>query len=611
MNNLNSRQLIFKNPNLVAVLDKQEIVFNTDNQFLYLYPLNIIDYVNSFKNKKPIKLVVKNFKTQDCDKILNFVNTIMSKDEEANRCVEFEINEEVKDWKEVKNTFEFIFHKNIKIVLNFKSYQQLKDYIKLCNFVNCIKFSIYDCDEFDKFLKEFKNFKKDEKQFLFAKIYLDHKQINHYYTFVKKLKKLKFDYILFSKKLLSAGDMNVKIEPMVKYELFKIKYKLEDEKFKIKIVKDLTTLYYPLFTLDERNAKKCYASRICNYLINGKLYPCATKQILKDNVLLEDEEAKKYIGFKCSDCASIFENDYLDQILKLNFDQLKFAESDIPPINPLAIGTFKYERDYKQIKNCFIIGQNLIDCNLAYNSGKTLKKIARYIPSQKSGALLYCKLYKPISKLEDIEMQIDEYLKILKVKSLNIVSIHSLDILKNIELIDVYKELKRLQEAGKIEHLGLCNINKDQLKEIIDAGIEIFTFEGVYNLYCKYYESCGVLEMCKKNNIRFIAYQPLLMGKFDFAQNDTLKELSIKYDKTISQILLNYYIVHKNMIVLVKASNLIHIIENSNYDFYIKNEDYAKLDKLNIDKEFNVDFDEGRNKVYLLSYELLKDNKKS
>ncbi len=604
----NSKEIIFKNPNLVAVQDKQEIVFNTDNQFLYLYPLNIIDYVNSFRNKKPIKLVVKNFKTEDCYKILNFVDNIMSKDEGINRCVELEIKDEVQDWNLVEKILDYLFQNNIEIVLNFKSYIQLKDYIKIFKFVNCFKFSIYDCCEFEKILKEFKNIKKDERQFLFAKIYLKENQINRYHSLVKKLKGLKFDYVLFSKELMPKEGNNIKISPMVKYNLFKIKHKFEDERFKIKIVKDLTTLYYPLFTLDERNTKKCYASKVCNYLINGRLYPCATQQILKDNVLLEDEDSKNYIGSKCSDCASIFENDYLEQILKLDFDQLKFVEPTIPQINPLAIGTFKYVGDYKQIKNSFIMGQNLIDCNLAYNNGKTLRKIARYISSQRKGAILYCKLYKTISKVEDIEMQVDEYLKILKAKSLDIVSIHSLDILKNIELIDVYKELQRLQRVQKIKYLGLCNINKNQLEEVINAGIKILTFEGVYNLYCKYYETCGVFEICSKNDIKFIAYQPLIMGKFDFMKNDALNELSIKYNKTIFQILLNYYILHKNIIVLVKSSNLLHIIENSNYDFYIKDEDYAKLDKLNIDKKFNVSFEGGKNKIYFLSYELLKDN---
>lgn len=607
MNNLSPKQLLFNNPNLVAVYNNKEIVYDTDNQFLYLYPLNIIDYVNSVKNKKPIRLVVKNFRTNDSSKVLDFVNNNMEDRRQFNRSVEFEIKNDIQNWSIVEQLFKTIFKKNIKIVLNFKSYLQLKNYIKFFKYVNCLKFSIYNCKEFKKALKELKIFKKDATQLLFAKIYLNLRQINQYYFFVKELKKMQFDYVLFSKELITEGKQNIKIDPIIKYKLYEIKYKLENEKFKIKLVKDLSSLYYPLFTLDNRNTKKCYASKVCNYLIDFKLYPCATKQILTNEILIKNVESEKYIGTKCLDCASIFENDYLDKIFKNGFNELKFVNITTTNINPLGIGTFKFKSNYKQIKNSFIIGQNFIDCNLAYNNGKTLKNIAKLIRREQKKPLLYCKLYKTISKKEDIEMQIDEYLKILNVKSLNIVSIHSLDILKNINLIEVYKELKRLQEIGKIGNLGLCNTNKEQLEQILNSGIKIITFEGVYNLFCKYYEVCGILDLCKKHNIKFIAYQPLLMGKFELNQNNLLQELSQKYDKTIPQILLNYYILHKKMIVLVKSSNLNHIIENSNYDFYIDDIDYSKLNKVNVDKIFDVNFKNGNNKVYLLSYGVLKD----
>ena len=58
------------------------------------------------------------------------------------------------------------------------------------------------------------------------------------------------------------------------------------------------------------------------------------------------------------------------------------------------------------------------------------------------------------------------------------------------------------------------------------------------------------------------------------------------------------------MIVLVKSSNLSHVIENSNYDYYIQESDYLKLDNENMDKEYVVD---SNNKVYLLSYGEIKD----
>ena len=605
MNN-NSKELLFDNPNLVAVLNGKEFIFDTDNQFLYLYPLNIIDYVKAVQKHKPIKLVVKDFQSEQIENVLNYVNNVMDIDNNVNRLIEFEIQNYPQNLSEVYELFKNIYNRNIKITLNFKSLSCIKNYIPVFKFVNSLKISIFDCKNAKKQLKNLKTFKQRKEQFLFAKIYLNLKQIDEYYSFVKQLKALCFDYVLFTKVLLPKGMENVSIDGDVKYKLHKIKHDFEDKTFKIKLVKDLSTLYYPLFTLDSRNTKHCYASKVCNYLIDGKLYPCATRQILKDNVLLEEEKSKDYIGTKCLDCASIFENDYIDKILSTKFDRLEF-KAKFNDINPLGIGTFKFKSNYNQIKNNFIIGQNLVDCNLAYNNGKTLKTLAKYIRKEKN-VFLYCKLYKTIFNIEDIEKQVDEYLSLLKVRTLNVVSIHSLDILKGVNLIEVYKELKRLQNLGKIQHLGLCNTSKEQLEEVINSSINIFSFEGVYNLFCKYYENCGVLDFCLNKNIKFIAYQPLLMGEYATKQNTLLIKLSEKYNKTIPQILLNYYILHKKMCVLTKSCNINHIIENSNYDFYIEDRDYLKLDKENNNKVYNIDFNNEKNKIYLLSYKELRED---
>lgn len=605
MNNKNLKQLLFNNPNLVAVSNGKEYIFGTDNQFLYLYPLNIIDYVKSVQKNKPIKLVVKNFQSEQIENVLNYIN-VLDVDKNVNRLIEFEIQNHPQNLTEVYKLFQEIYNRNIQIALNFKSLNCIKNYVSVFKFVNSLKISIFDCENLKTVLKDLKTFKQKEEQFLFAKIYLNLKQVDKYYKVVKLLKALGFDYILFSKVLLKDGIENLSIDEEVKYKLYKIKHTFEDKTFKIKLVKDLTTLYYPLFTLDSRNTKHCYASKVCNYLIDGKLYPCATRQILKDNVLLEDESSKNYIVSKCIDCASIFENDYINEILRIKFDELKFKAKPIV-INPLGIGTFKFKFNYNKIKKNFIMGQNLIDCNLAYNKGRTLKSLAKYIRKEKN-VILYCKLYKKISNIKDVEKQVDEYLNLLNVKILNIVSIHSLDILNGINLIEVYRELKRLQNLGKIQHLGLCNASKEQLKEIKKSKIDLFCFEGVYNLFCKYYEISGVLDFCLKNNIKFFAYQPLLMGKFEIKQNLLLNELSKKYGKTIPQILLNYYILHKKIYVLVKSSSKNHIIENSDYDFYIEDKDYLKLDKESTNRVYDINFDNGKNKIYLLSYkELTKE----
>ena len=129
MNN-NSKELLFDNPNLVAVLNGKEFIFDTDNQFLYLYPLNIIDYVKAVQKHKPIKLVVKDFQSEQIENVLNYVNNVMDIDNNVNRLIEFEIQNYPQNLSEVYELFKNIYNRNIKITLNFKSLSCIKNYIQ-------------------------------------------------------------------------------------------------------------------------------------------------------------------------------------------------------------------------------------------------------------------------------------------------------------------------------------------------------------------------------------------------------------------------------------------------------------------------------------------------
>ena len=93
-----------------------------------------------------------------------------------------------------------------------------------------------------------------------------------------------------------------------------------------------------------------------------------------------------------------------------------------------------------------------------------------------------------------------------------------------------------------------------ELKEI-NANVKLDFFEGVYNLECKINESIGILDYCKKNNIEFVAYQPLRRNRTHLRNYDLLVELSRKYNKSQNQIILNWIIKEKNIKVLIKSTN--------------------------------------------------------
>jgi len=159
------------------------------------------------------------------------------------------------------------------------------------------------------------------------------------------------------------------------------------------------------------------------------------------------------------------------------------------------------------------------------------------------------------------------------------------------ELLDTYKEMKRLVNIGKVRYLGISNCNLEQLKEI-NEKIKLDFFEGVYNLECKTNEHIGILDYCKENDITFIAYQALRRNRTAERKYPVLLELAEKYKKTQNQIILNWIIKEKGIKPLIKCTNVERINENlSSLDFEMEKKDYEKLNSFESEEFNNIKID--------------------
>lgn len=86
------------------------------------------------------------------------------------------------------------------------------------------------------------------------------------------------------------------------------------------------------------------------------------------------------------------------------------------------------------------------------------------------------------------------------------------------------------------------------------------------------------MDYCNKNKIIVEAYSPIVRNQK--AHDPTATELSKKYGKTVSQILIRYCL-QKDWVPLPKSDNPSRIEENANvFDFELEQEDMATLDDL-------------------------------
>lgn len=242
-------------------------------------------------------------------------------------------------------------------------------------------------------------------------------------------------------------------------------------------------------------------------------------------------------------------------------------------------------------------GQNYIDTSYIYAGGLTMKFISEFIKRvDRNKLFISVKIENYIEKIEDIEEQLDKYLKVLGIDYADTILLHTPRASK-IPLEDSYNELKRLVSIGKSRYISVSNLNIDELKMIVEKlNIDLFSFEGLYNLECKQNEDVGIIDYCKEHNILFLNYQPFRRNRTANHNYPLLVELANKYNKTQNQVLLNYYIYEKKLIPITKADKIEHVNLNLEaLNFRMEQEDYNRLnefrceafDKLEVDWQDN------------------------
>lgn len=265
-------------------------------------------------------------------------------------------------------------------------------------------------------------------------------------------------------------------------------------------------------------------------------------------------------------------------------------------INPIGIGTYQLDLENKEktlqaLEHSVRKGQNLMSTSLIYDNNKVVDFLYNFFKRvSKENIFLTCHLEPYIEKKEDIEKQLDEYLKRMNIDYVDALQVH-ISYASKIPLLETYEEMDRLVKKGKVKYLSASNTSFEELKEICE-NFNIVSFEGVYNLECKYYENINLIDFCKNNNIKFVCYQALRRNNIAKMNYPFLIEMASKYNKTQNQILLNWIIKEKELNTIIKTNTIKNIDSNlESLDFKLENEDIQLLNNFQDERFNSIDID--------------------
>ena len=153
---------------------------------------------------------------------------------------------------------------------------------------------------------------------------------------------------------------------------------------------------------------------------------------------------------------------------------------------------------------------------------------------------------------------------------------------------EAWRALEYLYKEGRVKAIGVSNFQIHHLQDLL-SDAEIKPVINQIELH-PYLSQQKLREFCKENHIQVEAWSPLMAGN-GLLENETLKEIANKYNKTVAQIVLRWDL-QSEVVTIPKSTNEGRLIENIDiFDFNLSNEDIEKIDSLNKDLRVGPDPD--------------------
>lgn len=148
-------------------------------------------------------------------------------------------------------------------------------------------------------------------------------------------------------------------------------------------------------------------------------------------------------------------------------------------------------------------------------------------------------------------------LKRLKVERIDLYQLHAVD--PNVALEDSLGALADLQKEGKIRHIGLSNVNVDQLRRARNL-VTVVSVQNRYNVADR--EHDPVLDACARDGIAFLPYRPIASGEAGKV-GGALADVARRHGATPSQVALAWLLARAPVVAPIPGtSSVAHLEEN-------------------------------------------------
>jgi pyridoxine 4-dehydrogenase len=248
------------------------------------------------------------------------------------------------------------------------------------------------------------------------------------------------------------------------------------------------------------------------------------------------------------------------EVRRLGFGAMRITGDGIwgPPDDP--------EGAKRLLRRVVELGVNLIDTADSYGPEVSENLIAEALHPYPDGLVIATKgglrrtgpgQWPRDGRPERLKECCEASLRRLRLDRIDLYQLHSPD--PQVPLEDSVGALKELQDEGKIRHIGVSNVSREEL-ERARAVVEVVTVQNRYNLTDRHSES--VVEACERDGLGFIPWFPLAIGELA-RPGGPLDDLARRHDAAPGQLALAWLLARSPvMLPIPGTASVEHLEEN-------------------------------------------------
>src|SRR5438477_1412692 len=220
----------------------------------------------------------------------------------------------------------------------------------------------------------------------------------------------------------------------------------------------------------------------------------------------------------------------------------------------------------KVLRRAVELGVNLIDTADAYGPETSELLIAEALHPYPNGLVIATKGgltrpgpgdWVPNCRPKHLKQALEGSLKRLRLERIDLYQLHAID--SKVPIEESVGALKQMQDAGKIRHVGLSNVDSEEIARARKI-VPIVSVQNRYNIEDR--KSENVLRLCEKENLGFLPWFPVGGGR-GLKPEHPLSLAAKAHSVSVYQVALAWLLERSPvMLPIPGTSSLAHLEEN-------------------------------------------------